>query len=95
VSEGRSPRSATPTVILRTMQITVNIPDELAVAAEARGIRLESTIEQLLTERLLGLGQDDRPKSASEAVEAILAIQQRNRLDGLKIRDLIEEGRRY
>jgi len=77
------------------MQITVNIPDELAVAAEARGIRLESTIEQLLTERLLGLGQDDRPKSASEAVEAILAIQQRNRLDGLKIRDLIEEGRRY
>ena len=77
------------------MQITVNIPDELAVAAKARGIRLESTIEQLLTERLSGLEQDARPRSAAEAVETILAIQKRNRLNGLNIRDLIEEGRRY
>jgi hypothetical protein len=77
------------------MQITVNIPDELAVAVEARGIRLESTIEQFLTEKLSRLESDDRPSSAAEAVETILAIQRRNRLDGLKIRDLIEEGRRY
>ncbi len=77
------------------MQITVNIPDELAVAAEARGIRLESTIEQFLTERLLAPGEHDRPKSVAKAVETIFAIQKRNRLDGLKIRDLIEEGRRY
>jgi hypothetical protein len=81
-------RFATAAVILRIMQIMVNIPDELAVAAEARGIRLESTIEQFLTERLLASGENERPQSAAEAVETILAIQKRNRLDGLNICDL-------
>lgn len=35
------------------------------------------------------------PKSSSEAVADILEIQKRNRLDGLKIKDLIHQGHRY
>lgn len=34
-------------------------------------------------------------KSPAEAVAEILEIQKRNRLDGLKIKDLIHEGHKY
>lgn len=34
-------------------------------------------------------------KSAAEAVADILEIQKRNRLDGLKIKDLIHDGHKY
>lgn len=34
-------------------------------------------------------------KSPEEAVADILEIQKRNRLGGLKIKELIEEGRKY
>ena len=34
-------------------------------------------------------------KSPDEAVADILEIQKRNRLGGLKIKDLIQEGRKY
>jgi len=35
------------------------------------------------------------PKSPAEAVADILEIQKRNRLGGLKIKDLIHEGHKY
>jgi len=34
-------------------------------------------------------------KTPAEAVADILEIQKRNRLDGLKIKDLVQEGRKY
>lgn len=34
------------------MEITVNVPDALAVQARERGIRVEQYVEQLLTEQL-------------------------------------------
>jgi hypothetical protein len=34
------------------MQITVNIPDEIAAEAQARGIALEKYVEQVLADRV-------------------------------------------
>jgi hypothetical protein len=34
-------------------------------------------------------------KTRAEAVADILEIQKRNRLGGLKIKDLVQEGRKY
>ena len=34
-------------------------------------------------------------KTPAEAVADILEIQKRNRLDGLKIKELVQEGRKY
>ena len=76
------------------MQITVNIPDELAVEAQKRGVGLESSVAEFLTQRLRTLPQAVPGRSASEAVETILSIQKRNKLGGLKIEDLINEGRK-
>jgi prevent-host-death family protein len=42
--------------------------------------------------RLVPVGA--RRRSASEAIEALLAFRAEHTLDGLEVRDLIEEGRR-
>jgi len=34
------------------MEITVHIPDQLAAQAEARGVRLETYVEQLLAQQI-------------------------------------------
>ena len=39
--------------------------------------------------------QDAAVRTPADAVAAIMEIQRRNRLDGLKIKDLIHEGHRY
>ncbi len=36
------------------MQVTVNIPESLAVLAQSQGIPLETYVEQLLSERISG-----------------------------------------
>jgi len=43
--------------------------------------------------RLVPVGA--RHRSASEAIEALLAFRAEHTLDGLEVRDLIEEGRRH
>jgi len=59
--------------------------------------------EEVIEQALENLAQkDSRPsqlggatKTPAEAVADILEIQKRNRLSGLKIKDLIQEGRKY
>jgi hypothetical protein len=48
------------------MQITVNIPDELAVQAESRGLTVERFVEQVLQQQVPGEGPVNRPRSAEE-----------------------------
>jgi prevent-host-death family protein len=38
---------------------------------------------------------DERKMSTKEAIEGLIAFGQKHSLDGLKIKDLINEGRKY
>jgi hypothetical protein len=83
------------------MQITVNIPDELAAELEsrlaseaaARGLSLDSYLLEKLVGTLPSNGGGRR--TVDEAIDGIRELRKGNRLAGLRIKDLIEEGRRY
>jgi hypothetical protein len=76
------------------VQITINVPDQLATQAHARGMALEAYAEELLSEQV----QSDVPsdfKSIESAIDRIVELRQGNRLNGISIRELIDEGRKY
>ncbi len=81
------------------MQLTITIPDELAAQAQARGLALERYLPALLAEDLGAVAL--RPtagfnqRSATEAVDNIRAHRRGTLLGGLKIKDLVDEGRKY
>lgn len=87
------------------MQITVTIPDELAAQARARGLVLDRYLPELLAEDLATEGhaavtatpkaEDEAATRRHTAVDRIRALRQGNFLGGLKVKDLIEEGRKY
>jgi hypothetical protein len=81
------------------MQVTISISEELAAQVQARGLGLEAYVQGLVVcdeavfqPRLVRLGPG--PFSPAEAGRRIRELRKSNRLDGLKIKDLIEEGRR-
>lgn len=76
------------------MQLTINVPDQLAERARALGVRTEEYVEQLLTRQVKNPPQCDS-EAVKNAVEDIRRLRQGVRLDGLKIKDLIEEGRKH
>jgi hypothetical protein len=82
------------------MQVTINIPDELAAQVHARGLALEDYVRDLLASEVsqakarfirFGLG----PSTPEEAAHSIRESRQSRRLNGLNIKDLINEGRRF
>jgi hypothetical protein len=87
------------------MQITVTIPDELAAQAAARGLVLDSYLPELLAKDLATessvrlpaafVAGDEEAARRHAAVDRIRALRQGNVLGGLKIKDLVEEGRKY
>ena len=81
------------------MQITANIPDDVAAQVHARGLALERYVEELVVShattsqpRLVRIGPG--PYSPEEAGRQIRELRKGNRLDGLKVKNLIDEGRR-
>jgi hypothetical protein len=81
------------------MQVTVNIPDEVATQVLARGLALEAYVQSLVVSdaftvqpRMARLGPG--PYSPEEAGRHIRELRKSNTLDGIKIKDLIDEGRR-
>jgi Arc/MetJ-type ribon-helix-helix transcriptional regulator len=57
---------------------------------------IETALENLAGKDVIRpLPSTPSKKSPTEAVADILEIQKRNRLNGLKIKDLIREGHRY
>jgi hypothetical protein len=84
------------------MQVTVNIPDEVAARAREKGLSVEVYVEQVLAEQCNGHGGNtDMPLSDSKTVnvkEAIARMEELRKgvtLGGLKIKDLIHEGHKY
>lgn len=76
------------------MQLTINVPDQLAEEARARGLATEEYVEELLTRQISQPVLKSR-EAAKDAVEAIRRLRKGVRLNGLKIKELIEEGRKY
>ena len=82
------------------MQVTVNIPDEVAAQVQSRGLSLDAYVQRLVSSDavvfkhgLVRLGPG--PYTPEEAGRQIRELRKNNRLGGLKIKDLIEEGRRF
>ena len=65
----------------------------LASQAQARGLALDRYLEDLLAARARE-SEPERGTSAAEAVAQIRQLRQGLSLDGLSIKDLINEGRR-
>lgn len=82
------------------MVMTIDIPDKAIKLAAEQGVPVEQFVSQELEriweepipEGFVRLGTST--KTLAEATASILDIQKRNTLGGLKIKDLIEEGRR-
>jgi hypothetical protein len=54
------------------MVVTVNIPDELAVVAKARGLSLESYVQEILAQQLGIVVPQVRPTRTAEEIRAWL-----------------------
>jgi len=48
------------------MVVTVNIPDELAAQAKARGLSLEAYVQQILAQQLAGQAEPRQPRTPEE-----------------------------
>jgi post-segregation antitoxin (ccd killing protein) len=77
------------------MQVTVNIPDELAAQAREKGLSVEVYVEQVLASRIKAQPDAAQLSKAREAIDRMAELRKGVRLDGLKIKDLIDEGRKY
>jgi post-segregation antitoxin (ccd killing protein) len=78
----------------RVMQVTVNIPEEKAQQARARGVAVEAYVEEVLVRE----SHHSAPKDlrvVGEAIDRLRELRQGNTLGGSKIKDLIDEGRKY
>jgi hypothetical protein len=71
---------------------------------EQLAVRPESSPEEIIERALQSLAQEDRrhvgeeserKMTPAEAVDAILELRKNQTLGGLKIKDLINEGRKY
>lgn len=76
------------------MQVTINVSDQIAAEARARGISTEAYVEQLVASRTHTNGDRERRKAVAAAVDRILERRERHKLDGLEIKDLINESRK-
>jgi hypothetical protein len=80
---------------IEIMQVKINVPDRLAVEAQARGISLEIYIEEILDRRLTSTEEESPKDSVSEAIDRIRELRKQNTLGGLRTKDLIHEGHKY
>jgi len=48
------------------MVVTINVPDELAAAAKARGLSLEAYIQEILTQQLARPVETRKPQTPEE-----------------------------
>ena len=77
------------------MQLTIHIPDETAALLQSRGVEITKLIEQTVAREAHAASLHPAPEAVAKAVDRILDRRSRLSLNGLKIRDLIDEGRKY
>ena len=68
----------------------------LAAEASARGVALDRYVEDILTSTVESVPHSlHSSEEIAGAVDRILELRKGNRLDGLSIKDLVNEGRKY
>jgi hypothetical protein len=79
----------------RLRNVTVTLEEDVAQWARIEAARRDTSVSRLLGE-LLKERMSDRDGSAQEAAARLASFGKRHRLslNGLKIKDLIDEGRR-
>ena len=78
------------------LELQPEIEAQLAAEARARGLALDQYVEKIVEARPLSTVRDRAgAHSVSEAVDRILELREGTSLGGLKIKDLIEEGRKH
>jgi hypothetical protein len=77
------------------MQLTIHIPDETAALLQARGVEITALIEETVAREAGSTSHRPAPEAVANAIDRILERRSRLTLNGLKIRDLIDEGRKY
>ncbi len=82
------------------MQVTIEIPDDLAAYVRARGLALEEYVRDLVASEIASAEPKfvrfgPGPYTPEEAARSIRESRQSSHMNGLKIKDLINEGRRF
>lgn len=78
------------------MTITVSVPDQLAEQAAAQGLSVEAYVERLAGQLVQCPGVPlPRYRTPAEAVAHLREVRKGVTLGGLKIKDLVNEGRKY
>jgi hypothetical protein len=78
------------------LELQPEIEAQLAAEAQARGLALDDYIEKIVASRPVDQTNEQAKQLAiSEAIDRILELRESTNLGGLKIKDLIEEGRKY
>ena len=75
------------------MEITIKVPDKLAARARAQGVSVELYVQQILAKETLDT--EERLRAIRDATDRILELRKGNNLEGIRIKDLIDEGRKY
>ena len=78
------------------LHLQPEIEAQLAAEAEARGLALDRYVEKIVEIRSPDLIEHRAAtRTVSAAIDHILELRESTNLGGLKIKDLIEEGRKY
>jgi plasmid stability protein len=77
------------------MEVTIKVPDKLAVDARARGVSVEAYVQEILARQALGTTSEQRLQSVSSAIQRIFELCKGNKLTGLRTKDLINEDHKY
>jgi hypothetical protein len=77
------------------MEVTIKVPDRLAVDARARGVSVEAYVQEIVARQALSAVGEQRLQSVSSAIDRILELRKGNKLAGLQTKDLIHEGHKY
>ena len=77
------------------MEVTINIPDNVADAARASGVPVEQYVQEILARQAGQTVAEGTVSSINAAIDKILELRQDNNLAGLRTKDLIHEGHRY
>lgn len=79
------------------MDVTIKVPDRLAVEARAHGVSVEVYVQEILAQRAVEGTSEQciQIQSVSAAIDRIIELRKGNKLAGLRTKDLIHEGRKY
>ncbi len=80
------------------MQITVTVPDELAIQARSHGLPVETYVERLVEQAARSEQAAEEAEGRSQAVRDMLQFTEKYHFtlgEGLRIKDLLHEAHKY